>query len=120
VTIFINSLNCIFLKLVHLSFRLYAPSTSRQNLETIVEAIRHLEGDHLFSDEPAPQQEVPLALTTGTGRMLKVEVSPVDMAYRQTTTVLRTGTSQIILPASAVNVAQQQQRPGVIVVKQHT
>lgn len=31
---------------------LYAASTSRQNLETIVEAIRHLEGDHLFSDAP--------------------------------------------------------------------
>ncbi|KAK2589211.1 hypothetical protein KPH14_002018 [Odynerus spinipes] len=32
--------------------RLYLANTSRQNLETIVEAIRHLEGDHLFSDEP--------------------------------------------------------------------
>uniref|UniRef100_A0A1A9WNY9 BHLH domain-containing protein n=1 Tax=Glossina brevipalpis TaxID=37001 RepID=A0A1A9WNY9_9MUSC len=53
---------------------------SRQNLETIVEAIRHLEGDHLFTDgteqhkvlvAQAQQhvstvrgQEVPLALTT--------------------------------------------------------
>ncbi|KAL4706524.1 hypothetical protein ACJJTC_015722 [Scirpophaga incertulas] len=36
----------------------YAPTTSRQNLETIVEAIRHLEGDHLFADAE------PLALTT--------------------------------------------------------
>ena len=26
-------------------------STSRQNLNTIVEAIRHLEGDHLFRDD---------------------------------------------------------------------
>ena len=26
-------------------------TTSKQNLETIVEAIRHLEGDHLFSDQ---------------------------------------------------------------------
>lgn len=32
--------------------RLYLASTSRQNLETIVEAIRHLEGDHLFGDAP--------------------------------------------------------------------
>lgn len=51
-------------------------STSRQSLETIVEAIRHLEGDHLFNDIPSPPghhrsqvleepiQEVPLALTT--------------------------------------------------------
>ncbi|XP_073827033.1 transcription factor cropped [Musca autumnalis] len=52
---------------------------SRQNLETIVEAIRHLEGDHLFTDSNGEQhkvvlqtqavrgpagQEVPLALTT--------------------------------------------------------
>ena len=28
-------------------------STSRQNLDTIVEAIRHLEGDHLFRDDDA-------------------------------------------------------------------
>lgn len=38
--------------------RLYLASTSRQNLETIVEAIRHLEGDHLFEEA-----EAPLALT---------------------------------------------------------
>lgn len=52
---------------------------SRQNLETIVEAIRHLEGDHLFTDSNGEQhkvvvqtqavrgaagQDVPLALTT--------------------------------------------------------
>lgn len=47
---------------------------SRQNLETIVEAIRHLEGDHLFGDVAEQQkqqqqklqkaQEAPLALTT--------------------------------------------------------
>ncbi|XP_023935375.1 transcription factor AP-4 [Bicyclus anynana] len=40
--------------------RLYLPSTSRQNLETIVEAIRHLEGDHLFREEGT---DAPLALT---------------------------------------------------------
>eukprot|EP00092_Neocalanus_flemingeri_P001319 GFUD01001409.1.p1 GENE.GFUD01001409.1~~GFUD01001409.1.p1 ORF type:complete len:467 (+),score=87.55 GFUD01001409.1:104-1504(+) len=33
-------------------------STSKQNLETIVEAIRHLEGDHLFTDESGPHQVV--------------------------------------------------------------
>lgn len=31
-------------------------NTSKQNLETIVEAIRHLEGDHLFSEESGPHQ----------------------------------------------------------------
>lgn len=40
--------------------RLYLASTSRQNLETIVEAIRHLEGDHLFREESG---DAPLALT---------------------------------------------------------
>lgn len=40
--------------------RLYLASTSRQNLETIVEAIRHLEGDHLFGEAGS---DVPLALT---------------------------------------------------------
>jgi len=33
-------------------------NTSKQNLETIVEAIRHLEGDHLFSEDPGPHQVV--------------------------------------------------------------
>ncbi|XP_026751980.1 transcription factor AP-4 [Galleria mellonella] len=47
--------------------RLYIPNTSRQNLETIVEAIRHLEGDHLFREETG---DAPLALTK------KVERAP--------------------------------------------
>lgn len=88
--------------------RLYVANTSRQNLETIVEAIRHLEGDHLFSDEPAVKQqclpqEVPLALTNKPQeRLLKVEMNP----YLQFHT-------------SSVQ-QQQQSRPGVIVVKQHS
>lgn len=45
--------------------RLYLASTSRQNLETIVEAIRHLEGDHLFREEAA---DTPLALTKKVDR----------------------------------------------------
>lgn len=47
--------------------RLYLASTSRQNLETIVEAIRHLEGDHLFREETA---DAPLALTKKAERAL--------------------------------------------------
>ncbi|KDR24214.1 Transcription factor AP-4, partial [Zootermopsis nevadensis] len=115
--------------------RLYLASTSRQNLETIVEAIRHLEGDHLFSDDPSPRcgqqqrlsnsvmdepaQEVPLALTmhnkpvtppTQTQvahRLLKVEMNPfLQFHSSPQSTQQRT--------------ALQQQRPGVIVVKQHT
>ncbi|XP_012254168.1 helix-loop-helix protein 11 [Athalia rosae] len=83
--------------------RLYLANTSRQNLETIVEAIRHLEGDHLFSDEPA--QDAPLALTN------KPTVAPA------------TTTKQRLLHAEMNNFLQfhsqqqTQQRPGVIVVK---
>lgn len=91
--------------------RIYVANTSRQNLETIVEAIRHLEGDHLFGDEP--QQEAPLALTTTkpqppppapvkTERLIQVEMNPYLQFH--TTSVA----------------AQQQQRPGVIVVKQNS
>ncbi|PNF42499.1 hypothetical protein B7P43_G08751 [Cryptotermes secundus] len=114
--------------------RLYLASTSRQNLETIVEAIRHLEGDHLFSDDPSPRgqqqhlsssimdepaQEVPLALTTHNKtvtqstqtqvahRLLKVEMNPFLQFH---------STPQ----STQQRVALQQQRPGVIVVKQHT
>lgn len=47
------------------SSRLYLASTSRQNLETIVEAIRHLEGDHLFREEAG---DAPLALTKKSER----------------------------------------------------
>lgn len=85
------------------SNRIYIPNTSRQNLETIVEAIRHLEGDHMFAEEPQnSQQEVPLALTTSrtSDRLLKVEMNQF----------LEFHTPCIQL--------QQQSRPGVIVVKQ--
>ncbi|GAB6027292.1 Transcription factor AP-4 (Activating enhancer binding protein 4) [Chamberlinius hualienensis] len=68
---------------------------SKQNLETIVEAIRHLEGDHLFSDEPVPKRcEVkkepspPLTFTATS-----------DMAYHPTMQVTQA----------------HQTRPGVIV-----
>jgi GTP1/Obg family GTP-binding protein len=104
-----------------------------------VEAIRHLEGDHLFSDDPSPRcgqqqqqqqhlsssvmdepaQEVPLALTMHNKpitqptqmqvahRLLKVEMNPfLQFHSSPQSTQQRT--------------ALQQQRPGVIVVKQHT
>lgn len=83
--------------------RLYlANTTSRQNLETIVEAIRHLEGDHLFSDEPA--QDVPLALTN------KPVVAPATTAKR----LLQADMNNFLQFHSQ---QQTQQRPGVIVVK---
>jgi len=131
--LFCSSETSVFINVTKRTFfrRLYLPSTSRQNLETIVEAIRHLEGDHLFSDDPSPHcgqqqhltgsvmdepaQEVPLALTTHNKptqaqiahRLLKVEMNPFLQFHSS--------------PQSAQQrTALQQQRPGVIVVKQHT
>ncbi|VEN38134.1 unnamed protein product, partial [Callosobruchus maculatus] len=81
-------------------------NTSRQNLETIVEAIRHLEGDHMFSDD----QEAPLALTTGHRATAQQQVSTVEQVK---------GEMRAYLEFAAQGVQQQQQhRPGVIVVKQ--
>lgn len=78
--------------------RIYVSNTSRQNLETIVEAIRHLEGDHLFAEENQTQ-DAPLALTTRVSdNLLKVEMNH-------------------FLDFHSVQ-QQQQSRPGVIVVKQ--
>lgn len=56
------------------SSRMYIANTSRQNLETIVEAIRHLEGDQLFGEMIEPTQDVPLALTNKPQRQLQMEM----------------------------------------------
>ncbi|CAG9822984.1 unnamed protein product [Phaedon cochleariae] len=83
--------------------RIYVSNTTRQNLETIVEAIRHLEGDHMFGDEPHAQ-DAPLALTTHAQRTPD-SVLKADM--------------QNYLDFNAARLQQHQQsRPGVIVVKQ--
>ncbi|KAI8422383.1 hypothetical protein MSG28_006243 [Choristoneura fumiferana] len=58
------------------SARLYLASTSRQNLETIVEAIRHLEGDHLFREEAS---DAPLALTKKPERAPLAAPAPVPV-----------------------------------------
>ncbi|VVC37751.1 Hypothetical protein CINCED_3A019212 [Cinara cedri] len=94
------------------SARVYLTSTSRQNLETIVEAIRHLEGDHLFGDD---HQEAPLALTKHTAttnqKLLKVEMNPFLQFHSgsQTSPVTTVVTS---------NSPVRPSRPGVIVGKQ--
>ncbi|XP_072754881.1 uncharacterized protein Crp [Anoplolepis gracilipes] len=106
--------------------RLYIANTSRQNLETIVEAIRHLEGDHLFSDEPA--QDVPLALTNkqqtmanSTSTKPTTSSSPPSSSSPSTTSATITSAKQRILHAEHFlqfhTQQQTQQRPGVIVVK---
>ncbi|XP_003703229.1 transcription factor cropped isoform X2 [Megachile rotundata] len=97
--------------------RLYLANTSRQNLETIVEAIRHLEGDHLFSDEPA--QDVPLALTNKQASAVASN-NKSSSTTSSTTTSSQTVAKQRLLQAEFLQFHRQQQsqqRPGVIVVK---
>nr|CAH0099827.1 unnamed protein product [Daphnia galeata] len=48
----------------------YLAATSRQNLETIVEAIRHLEGDHLFNDDASGSRK---------GQLVEVEIDTEEI-----------------------------------------
>jgi len=112
--------------------RLYIANTSRQNLETIVEAIRHLEGDHLFSDEPA--QDVPLALTNKQQQQQQQQATANNStSTKSATTTSASSPSPSTTSATAASAKQRilhadrflqfhtqqqtQQRPGVIVVK---
>ncbi|XP_076645812.1 transcription factor cropped [Halictus rubicundus] len=113
--------------------RLYLANTSRQNLETIVEAIRHLEGDHLFSDEPTGVQDVPLALTnkqqtannpSGNKSSTSPTVSASASASASATvsaSASPTSAKQRLMQAEFLQFHRQQQqtqqRPGVIVAK---
>lgn len=119
-------------------------SHQRPNLETIVEAIRHLEGDAFDMDEETatttattkPQQqqqhiitqEVPLALTTSNKYQ-----QPVNGQVKEPFKFRQSATSQSGLPTfvsvpshqqqqqqQQLKVQQYQQRPGVIVVKQNS
>lgn len=107
----------------------YPNSNQRPNLETIVEAIRHLEGeafdmvDGQEQNPPSTQrvqapttQETPLALLTTSNKFQVNGVREPFMKFRQTST------SQSGLPTFSVSVpsTHQQQRPGVIVVKQNS
>lgn len=69
--------------------RVYLASTSRQNLETIVEAIRHLEGDNLFSDnvEPCATESVgdPGDDDDDAGAPVPVSVEPQEAPLALTT-----------------------------------
>lgn len=103
-------------------------NTSRQNLETIVEAIRHLEGDQFVTDMVEQQpQEAPLALTNKPQRQLQIEMNPflqfrsaqpnVSTAAPTLTTVVTANNTKSVSTVSHLQ-QQQQSRPGVIVVKQ--
>lgn len=77
----------------------YTASTSRQNLETIVEAIRHLEGDHLFQDDPKPVSSTQIQTDNHSHKTFSAE--GISSQYRQQ-----------IIQCSPVNTPS---RPGVIV-----
>jgi hypothetical protein len=101
----------------------YPNNSQRPNLETIVEAIRHLEGDAFDMDDAQETklstQEVPLALTTNN----KYQNDTKDcqqpfLKFRQSHTSTQSG-----LPTFSLSVPsnqQYQQRPGVIVVKSNS
>ena len=98
---------------------------SRQNLETIVEAIRHLEGDHMFADGSGAQvidqklhiktaQEAPLALTTKqTQRATLAELSPFLM-LKSTAGKPLTLTHQQLVAAKALSAQQFKTEPSSV------
>lgn len=101
-------------------------NSSKKNLDTIVEAIRHLEGG-LFGEIAEPDQEAPLALTnkptaqhmhhqTHHQPQIQFEMNPV-LRFRTTSPNASNATivSQLHPHHSIVN-----NRPGVIVVKQNS
>lgn len=98
------------------SSRMYVThNTSRQNLETIVEAIRHLEGDQLFGEMIEPTQEVPLALTNKPQRQLRMEMDSF-LHFRPTSAATHQPSSQI--PQHQQQ--QQQHSPLLQAQLQHT
>lgn len=100
------------------SSRMYIThNTSRQNLETIVEAIRHLEGDQLFGEMIEPTQEVPLALTNKPQRQLQMEMDSF-LQFRPTSAAAHQQTSQI--PQQHQQQHQQQHSPLLQAQLQHT
>nr|XP_018917464.1 PREDICTED: helix-loop-helix protein 11-like isoform X2 [Bemisia tabaci] len=115
--------------------RVYLASTSRQNLETIVEAIRHLEGDHLtnlFSEgETDAETTVPIPsppVEERTGDLDTDDTQDAPLALTKHATGPHPAASRILkvdvnpflqFHTHSRQQQQQQQRPGVIVVK-HT
>merc|ERR1719474_703729 len=75
-------------------------TTSKQNLETIVEAIRHLEGDHLFSEESGPHQVVKEEVVEST-ISLNEDSTMVEMTLPSLTSSLPSITSLPQIPVSS-------------------
>ena len=108
-------------------------NTSRHNLETIVEAIRHLEGDHLFKDEEVTvdygEEEVEVETESIPSEEMTEEIvihqyqdEPMEMTTSKPVKVLKMvaphemGVSRVIkcIPVSSGGTGS---RPGVIVAK---
>lgn len=118
---------------------MYVTNTSRQNLQAIVAAIEHLEGEHYV--EKVVEQEAPLALTNKQiavrdreHRKIQSEIHPFlkfkqvtvsksSFTPGQTVTVQTTPaeTNPAVLKSNTTTICniqqQQMSRPGVIVVK---
>lgn len=100
-------------------------NTSRQNLETIVEAIRHLEGDQLFGEMSEPTQEAPLALTNKPIQhhhhqpQIQVEMNPY-LHFRTTSSSSSPNSNGATIVSQLNPHHSINNRPGVIVVKQHS
>lgn len=118
---------------------MYVTNTSRQNLQAIVAAIEHLEGEHYV--EKVVEQEAPLALTNKQiavrdreHRKIQSEIHPFlkfkqvtvsksSFAPGQTVTLQTTSpeTNPAVLKSNTTTICniqqQQMSRPGVIVVK---
>lgn len=102
----------------------YPNNSQRPNLETIVEAIRHLEGDAFDMDDAQETklstQEVPLALTTNNKYPNESkDCQQPFLKFRQTSTSTQSGLPTFSLSVPS-NQQQYQQRPGVIVVKSNS
>lgn len=89
----------------------YKPSTSRQNLETIVEAIRHVEGDHMFRDDPTPTESL-LNQWSDQENALTVKK---ELCEDQTHQTLLTNQDFSFQHQIIRNAPISQSRPGVIV-----
>ena len=95
-------------------------NTSRHNLETIVEAIRHLEGDHLFKDDEAVTVSVKdeydgeEIITSG---IEEVELQTSESVPATSTKPIRHTLTPIRQQVICMPVTNGQSRPGVIVAK---
>lgn len=93
-------------------------NTSRHNLETIVEAIRHLEGDHLFKDDPDAA-----AVTVGYEEEEVVETQAEVEIQPKPLKVLKVSPEQLgairsqVIKCIPVSTSGGSGRPGVIVAK---